>query len=50
MKEIEHTNAKTNADKAKVWKEITKFVNQCKGGWTKKIGRPNQGKVEESEE
>jgi hypothetical protein len=31
-----------------VWKEITKFVNQCKGGWTKKIGRPIQGKVEES--
>ena len=25
------TNAITNAEKAKVWKEITDYVNQCKG-------------------
>jgi len=29
-----------------VWKEIR--LCECKGRWTKKIGRANQGKVEES--
>ena len=40
------TNVITNAEKAKVWKEITDSVNARTGG-QKKISRPNQGKVEE---
>jgi phosphoserine phosphatase len=39
-------NVITNAEKAKVWKEMTD--SECKDGRAKKIGRPNQVKVEES--
>jgi len=37
-------NAITNTEEAKVWKEITDFVNARAGG-QKKIGRANQGQV-----
>jgi hypothetical protein len=41
------TNVITNAEKAKVWKEITDSVNARAGG-QQKIGRANQGKVEKA--
>jgi hypothetical protein len=41
------TNVITNAEKAKVWKEIIDSVNARAGG-QKKIGRANQEKVEKS--
>jgi hypothetical protein len=43
------TNVITNADKAKVWKEIIDSVNARAGG-QKKIGRANQEKVENTME
>ena len=41
------TIAIANAEKAKVWKEITDSVSARAGG-QEKIGRVNQGKVEKS--
>jgi hypothetical protein len=41
------TNSITNAEKAKVWKEITDSVNARAGGQKRSVGA-NQGKVEES--
>ena len=41
------TNVITNAEKAKVWKDITDSVNARAGG-QHKIGRANQGKVEKA--